>query len=237
MSDFEKADQVNEPEQIESMGTSPDEHQADAHMPVIEAESAYSIGQVQSPWKLYLPWMLAVFVLILDQGTKALVLSNMDLHERIRFIGDIVRWTYVQNTGMVFGMPPVGGRWVLVGLNFAAMLLFVFILWKIKNEPLGIRLILGGIVGGAIGNNIDRIRFGYVVDFIDVDLPDFLMPRWYVFNVADSFISVGITILILLMLLKPSLLKPNMESDSEAEPEAAEDEFSQESEPVKGEEL
>ncbi len=194
------------------------------HEPVIEAQSVTELPRSRSAWKLYLPWMLAIVVVIVDQVTKYLVMSNMQLHERISVIGELLRWTYVHNHGMVFGLPPLGGRWILVGLNCLAMLLFIYLLVKMKHEPLPVRLILGGVIGGAIGNNIDRVRFGYVIDFIDVDLPDFLMERWYVFNVADSFVSVGITILVILMLFKPSLVISEPKDEPVDEEDAPESE-------------
>ena len=62
-------------------------------------------------------------------------------------------------------------------------------------------MILGAIIGGAIGNTIDRMYYGYVIDFIDVDMPDWIMPRWHVFNIADAAVSVSVVLLAVMFLL------------------------------------
>jgi len=78
-------------------------------------------------------------------------------------------------------------------------------------------------MGGAIGNTIDRLLYGYVIDFIDVDLPDWLMERWPVFNVADSAVSVGVTLLLIVMLFKPSQAKQENVSDDKSHSEQSEE--------------
>lgn len=147
------------------------------------------------------PWIVCLIVLVLDQVTKSIVLANMKLHQSIPVIGDLLRWSYIQNDGMAFGLSYLGGR-TLGFISLAASILFAFLLYRLKNEPVVIRTILGAIIGGAIGNTIDRLRFGFVVDFIDVDTPDALMPRWHVFNIADAAVSTGVVILILFSLYR-----------------------------------
>ena len=137
----------------------------------------------------FAPWLLALLVVAVDQATKRFVVHTMNLNESIPFLGDAVRWTYIHNYDMAFGIKAMGGR-LLGVVSTVATLLFAFILLKSRRETLFIRLALGAVIGGAIGNTIDRLTYGYVIDFIDVNLPDWLMRRWPVFNLADSAVSV-----------------------------------------------
>lgn len=81
-----------------------------------------------------------------------------------------------------------------------ATLVVAILLLRMKSSPFCQKILLGSIMGGAIGNTIDRLFLGHVVDFIDVDLPDWMMERWPVFNIADSAVSVGVTLLIITLL-------------------------------------
>ena len=154
--------------------------------------------------KRYLPFLLTLLVLFLDRFTKIVVVSNMRLHESKPFIGDLVRWTYIHNDGMVFGMD-VPKMNLLIGFSIIAAIVVFIILLTGQDEPRGVRWILGAILGGAIGNTYDRIVYGYVIDFVDVDLPNWIMNRFAVFNVADAAVSVGVTVLLLLLIFqKPS---------------------------------
>ncbi len=101
----------------------------------------------------------------------------------------LLYWTYVQNHAGAFGL--FGTQpWFLVGMALVVLAIFWFAFREQAATSLLVRLAFGGIVGGAIGNILDRFHYGYVVDFIDL--------RWWpVFNVADSCITVGVALLLL----------------------------------------
>lgn len=148
--------------------------------------------------KLTVLWP-ALVLLILDQGTKIWVRSAYALGESHRVLGDeFFRLTRVENTGVAFGLQP-GSVTFLTIFNALASLLLIYFLLKPHSDspPPGIKLqhfALTFILGGALGNLTDRLLFGHVTDFLDFDFPDFIMTRWPVFNVADSAVSVGVTL-------------------------------------------
>ncbi|MCB2198078.1 signal peptidase II [bacterium] len=164
--------------------------------------------------KRYLPFLLTLLVIFLDRTTKIAVVSNMKLHESKPFLGDLVRWTYIHNDGMVFGMD-VPQMNLLIGFSIIAAIVVLIILLTGQDEPRGMRWILGAILGGAIGNTYDRIAYGYVIDFVDVDFPNWIMDRFAVFNIADAAVSVGVTVLLLLFIFQ----KPTPVADAAEPPE------------------
>ena len=134
----------------------------------------------------------------LDQISKYLVVSNMELHESIEIIPNIFRFTYIQNRGAAFGSFDQH-RWVFLILSSVAIIaILVFLFWKKPQDKLMLAsLIL--ITGGGIGNMIDRIALGYVVDFLDFcAFPSVWM---WIFNVADAFVCIGAGMLALWMIL------------------------------------
>jgi signal peptidase II len=147
------------------------------------------------------PWFTGVAgLLILDQVTKALVRSRLPLHHSISVFGnDFLRLTHVQNPGVVFGYDFIG-RWPLVVFGWAAAVVLAIFLTRLvrRDELLKWPVVL--LIAGAIGNSIDRTIFGKVTDFVDVDLPDVIMERFAVFNVADSCMTVGIIMLLIIVL-------------------------------------
>ena len=146
---------------------------------------------------------LALIVVVLDQWSKFYVIGPLDLRERGSIpVLPIFSLTSVDNGGVSFGMlqanGPVG-RWLLVA--FSAAVVIALVIWAARMTRLATALALGLIIGGAIGNNlIDRVRFGHVVDFLDFSRIGFI----WVFNVADSAISVGVALLLLDSLLSPN---------------------------------
>ncbi|MFO7654430.1 MAG: signal peptidase II [Candidatus Krumholzibacteriia bacterium] len=145
------------------------------------------------------PWLWAPFVLALDLVTKRLVLENVDtLRGRVEVLGDLVRFIYVRNPGAAMGLFPVG-RWVLVAVSVAAVIFLVHL--YLRSSP-GHRLrrsAIAAIVGGALGNLVDRLFYdGLVVDFIDVGIGS---ARFYTFNVADMGVTIGGALLFLSLLL------------------------------------
>ena len=127
------------------------------------------------------------FVFISDQITKYAVYKNMSLGESIPTEG-IIRITYARNTGMAFSLFENFGIILLI-LSLIIASIFIIYLFTIDKPRILIRVFSGLVVGGALGNILDRIRFGYVNDFIDVGW-------WPVFNIADSSITIAIGIYI-----------------------------------------
>jgi signal peptidase II len=142
-----------------------------------------------------LPILLAAGVLLLDQATKRLIAHSMTLGESMPVLGDALRLTFVRNDGIAFGLH-VGNGVVFNTLSVAACVLVAVYFWKIRREGVWIRSGVGLILGGAVGNLIDRLSAGSVVDFIDVGIRS---VRWPVFNAADSAVVVGAGILFVLM--------------------------------------
>lgn len=137
----------------------------------------------------------ALVIIVLDQLTKVWMLDGLDLREvgRVLVAPPILNFTYVENTGVSFGLFGGGGaRWVLS--VFSILVAGALALWALKAERRLLVAAIGLVIGGAIGNAIDRIRFGYVVDFIDFSGTG-VFP--WVFNIADSAITVGVILLIL----------------------------------------
>ena len=134
----------------------------------------------------------------LDQLTKYLVVSNMALHESIDIIPGVFRFTYIQNDGAAFGSLD-NARWVFMILSTVAIIgILAYMFWKKPQNKLMLAA-LTLIVSGGIGNMIDRIALGYVIDFIDFCA--FPKVWMWVFNVADSFVCIGAGLLILWLVL------------------------------------
>ena len=131
---------------------------------------------------------MSAVVVVLDQITKALTRSNMDLYDSVPVITNFFHLTYVTNDGMAFGLNFPGGIYVFSVVSIILTAIIFMYLWKEQNNHILMRLSLALILAGAIGNLIDRLRFGEVVDFFDFMIGDF---HWYIFNVADSSVTIG----------------------------------------------
>ncbi len=149
-------------------------------------------------------WVLLVFcigILLLDQWTKSLVVQKLPLYQRVELIQGFFNLTHVRNTGGAFGI--FGGEkgglgsilFVVVSLIAIGAIVFLFL--KIKENEKTLALSFSLILSGAIGNLIDRLRFGEVVDFLDFHLSTY---HWPAFNVADSAICIGIGLMALELL-------------------------------------
>ena len=144
-----------------------------------------------------LRWLLlSAAIILVDQVTKLIVLDHFNLHETLPLIPGLLNFTLAFNDGAAFSfLQGAGGwqRWFFTAL--AIVVSAVLVVW-LKRTPRGdwrTALPLALVVGGAIGNVIDRIRLGHVVDFIDVHYQSWSFPA---FNVADSAISIGAVLLI-----------------------------------------
>lgn len=134
---------------------------------------------------------IAVVVVALDHLTKWLVVRHLPFNHDVQIIGDWVMLTHIKNTGGAFGLFPGSTLPLIVVSSLASVIIVILALRLRRDWP---RLVaLGLILGGAIGNLIDRIVQGKVTDFIHVGIPD--GPRWPIFNVADSAVSVGVVML------------------------------------------
>lgn len=141
-------------------------------------------------------YILFFSALALDQITKAIVRGSMTLAvhggESIPVLGDFVKFTYIENPGMAFGLQP-GSSTVLTIFSVLATLGLIAYMVMHWHEGNGQKSGLSLILGGAIGNLIDRILFGRVVDFIDIGIGS---TRWPVFNIADAAVVIGMFILL-----------------------------------------
>ncbi len=160
--------------------------------------------------------VVVVLAAFFDQLTKNLILKNFNLYESIPILGDFLRFTFVFNENAAFSVAPqkllpfLTTRFFFLFFNSMAAIVVVVIYFKTTSEEKIKRISFALISGGALGNIIDRIRFGKVVDFIDCDFPDFIMERFPVFNIADSCVTVGIFILLIITILE----EKNKKSDS-----------------------
>ena len=142
-------------------------------------------------------WGGAAFVVALDQLSKAWVVRHLPAYTPVDWIPQLAplfSFTFVKNTGVAFGLfPHLGGLFtILSALVIVGILIFQR---AIAGADLWLYGGLGFVTGGALGNLIDRLARGYVVDFIDVNF--WPLHEWPVFNLADSAIVVGVTILLL----------------------------------------
>ena len=143
--------------------------------------------------KMFLIGIIAAIV-ALDQWSKWKIKTSYDLYHSEPIIQDFFHFTYVTNDGMAFGLSFPGGQQVLLFVTLALTGVIIWMLWKEKNSHNLIRYGLSFILAGAIGNMIDRVLYGKVVDFLDIMVGDF---HWYIFNVADSAVTTGMILFIL----------------------------------------
>lgn len=149
-------------------------------------------------------WILLIFcigILLLDQWTKSLVVEKLPLYQRVEVIQGFFNLTHVRNTGGAFGI--FGGEkgglgsilFVVVSLIAIGAIVFLFL--KVKENEKTLAFSFSLILSGAVGNLIDRLRYGEVVDFLDFHLSSY---HWPAFNVADSAICIGIGLMALELL-------------------------------------
>ncbi len=142
---------------------------------------------------------ISMLVLALDQATKFLVLNRMSLNESVPLLPDFVYFTYIQNPGTAFGFMSNLEPFVRIPFFIAATLAATFIVYMyqklLAHERLLTRIALGLVWGGALGNMVDRLLYGKVVDFIEMRYYEY---EWfpYIFNVADACITVGLAYLL-----------------------------------------
>lgn len=159
---------------------------------------------VKQNWGLFS--LIIILATTLDQVTKTLVLSKIDFHGSVPVVTGLFNIVHTRNRGMAFGLlnnpDPGAAFYFLTGASVFAVLLIVFWVFRLKEyeKPLipGLALILSG----ALGNLIDRLRIGEVIDFLDIQVGSY---HWPAFNIADSCISIGTiwVVICLLFLINP----------------------------------
>jgi signal peptidase II len=142
-------------------------------------------------------WLwLSALVIVVDQITKRIVDTTMQLYQSIELI-PYFQLTYMRNQGAAFSfLSGAGGwqRWFFIGLAVIASVFICFWLKKLNRSQRWEAIAWSLVLGGALGNLIDRIIYGYVIDFLDVYIGDW---HWPAFNVADSAITLGVAMLLL----------------------------------------
>jgi signal peptidase II len=151
-----------------------------------------------SRWALF--FGMAIGVVVLDQLAKAAVTASLSPGEAIQLIGDYLRIVFGQNSGALFGL--FQDNALMFGLVSIAVVALIVVYEARSGSGFYLTVTLGLLLGGAIGNMLDRLRLGYVVDFVDAGIGS---TRFYTFNVADSAISLAI-LLLFIAALKPSLV-------------------------------
>ena len=150
--------------------------------------------------KYYTVISLSLLVVLLDQITKALVRSSLSLFEKIPLL-PFLNLTHVRNRGAAFGilnnLPEEVRLPLFVAIFAVAILVIFFFLKKTKGEENLLILSLSLILGGAVGNSIDRLRLGYVTDFVDLHWFGNPKYHWPAFNAADSAITIGVALIII----------------------------------------
>jgi signal peptidase II len=139
---------------------------------------------------------VSMLVVALDQLTKFWVLKSIPLNQSVPIWPDFFYFTYIQNRGTAFGFMSDMDSMIrvpfFITITIAAALIVYSYQRVVREENLMSRVALGLIWGGALGNLVDRLVYGKVIDFIDIRYDDF---RWFVFNVADFFITIGLVYL------------------------------------------
>jgi signal peptidase II len=153
--------------------------------------------------KLKLLGLVSGAIVLLDQVTKAWVLATLPLGGGFAVVPGFFDITHVHNPGGAFGFLATMGAearaWLFVAVSLAAIVLILVFYWQTPVQQRATAFGLALVLGGAAGNLVDRVRFGIVVDFLDVYVRDL---HWPAFNIADSAISVGVVLVALRILLQ-----------------------------------
>ncbi len=159
--------------------------------------------------------LISLTVLVLDLWTKWVIELHLPLFDSIEVIPRLLNFTHVQNTGVAFGLfashgDPTG-TWLLAALGIGALIFVGYYFWQV---PLADRLLLIAlalVLGGAVGNLIDRVAQGSVTDFIDFYVGTY---HWHTFNIADSAITIGITLMLIGSFFPPKTNEDGANSDA-----------------------
>jgi signal peptidase II len=134
----------------------------------------------------------ALALYVADQVTKALVIANVPFGARYDVVGDLAQLWHVRNDGAAFSILP-GATWLFIPVTVVAIGMVVYFHRQLRDRGHWIQVVLGAILAGAVGNLTDRIRLGYVIDFVSLGIGETRFPT---FNVADSAVVLGIGALV-----------------------------------------
>ena len=135
----------------------------------------------------------SAIMVLADQISKTAIRSTMTLYESITVIPGFFHLTYITNDGMAFGINFPFGIYIFSTISIILTAILFWYLWTIREENIILRSGVAMILAGAIGNLIDRLFLGEVVDFLDFMIGDL---HWYVFNFADSYVTIGMGIIL-----------------------------------------
>jgi signal peptidase II len=150
--------------------------------------------------------VLIILVIAFDQLTKTYIHATLTPGHMKHVLGNFLRFTFVYNPGGAFGIS-IGNFWLYTAVSLLAVVIIIIYFLKVPNHNRFAKTCLACVVGGALGNQIDRIVYGQVIDFIDVNIIDIIIPpfkilgveflgyqlyRWYIFNIADAAITLGL---------------------------------------------
>jgi len=141
-------------------------------------------------------WWISLIVLVVDQITKWLAEGYLTQHPPVEIL-PVFRFALAYNTGAAFGLLSDAGGWQRLFFTIIAIvvsIVIIIMLRRLKEHELQVAIALLLVLGGAVGNLVDRVRFGHVVDFIDVYYQTW---HWPTFNVADSAITIGAILLVM----------------------------------------
>ncbi|MEX0625595.1 MAG: signal peptidase II [Chloroflexota bacterium] len=141
--------------------------------------------------------LTALTILAADQLTKALVVTNLAVGQQARLLGDLVQIWHAQNRGAAFSLFQ-GGTVLFLIVSVLSIGMVAYFHRSLRDRTTWLHVVLGIVLGGTLGNFIDRLRQGYVTDWLSVGIGD---TRWPTFNVADSSVVVGIGILVVYLFL------------------------------------
>lgn len=145
---------------------------------------------------------ISAAVFVLDQLSKIWVLQNVKPVPTIKIIPGLLNFTYVENTGAAFGIFE-GQKWLLIVIVFAVIAAALWALYSNKVSGKLERLCISFIIAGGLGNVVDRIRYGFVVDFLDINE----LFSYPMFNVADCFVVAGAILLVIATLFEDNKKK------------------------------
>lgn len=126
---------------------------------------------------------IALIIVLIDQIAKFLIKTNFQLNQNIPIVKDVLHLRYIHNFGAGFGIMQQQ-TWILIFISITVIGVILYYLDRINDRAVLLQFLVGFVLGGTIGNLIDRIAYGSVIDFLDFRI-------WPVFNFADSFITIG----------------------------------------------
>ena len=156
-------------------------------MPALQREEEQTVASAPRPPRW--PWLVGAITLGADQFSKFLLITSFAPRDSVPLLPPVLSLTYVQNTGAAFGLFK-GQQWLFIAISLGVM---AWIVWELRLHHPMHRLVgwaCGLLLGGSAGNLIDRVRSGYVIDFLDLRV-------WPVFNIGDSAITIGVALLLL----------------------------------------